>query len=57
MPLSDVAIKNAKPAEKPRKLTDEKGLYPFRSNSRVTRYADGTLQKHARRRVGEILNI
>jgi integrase len=27
MPLSDSAIRNAKPAEKPRKLSDEKGLF------------------------------
>ncbi|MDR1888351.1 MAG: integrase arm-type DNA-binding domain-containing protein [Zoogloeaceae bacterium] len=29
MPLSDTAIKNAKPAAKPYKLADEKGLYLF----------------------------
>ncbi|WP_287865006.1 integrase arm-type DNA-binding domain-containing protein [Achromobacter sp.] len=27
MPLTDTAVRNAKPAEKPRKLSDEKGLY------------------------------
>ena len=27
MPLSDTAVRNAKPSEKPRKLADEKGLY------------------------------
>ena len=27
MPLTDTAVRNAKPAEKPRKLADEKGLY------------------------------
>jgi hypothetical protein len=27
MPLSDIAIRNSKPKEKPYKLTDEKGLY------------------------------
>ena len=27
MPLTDPAVKNAKPGEKSRKLTDEKGLY------------------------------
>ena len=29
MPLSDTTIKNAKPGDKPRKLSDEKGLYLF----------------------------
>jgi hypothetical protein len=27
MPLSDTAIKNAKPADKPYKMQDEKGMY------------------------------
>jgi hypothetical protein len=27
MPLSDTAIKNAKPKDKPYKLTDEKGMF------------------------------
>jgi hypothetical protein len=29
MPLSDTTIRNAKPADKPFKLTDEKGMYLF----------------------------
>lgn len=27
MPLTDIAIRNAKPEAKPRKLSDEKGLF------------------------------
>ena len=29
MPLSDLAVRNAKPGEKPRKLSDERGLYLY----------------------------
>jgi hypothetical protein len=29
MPLTEVKIRNARAAEKPRKLSDEKGLYIF----------------------------
>jgi hypothetical protein len=38
--LTDTAIKNAKPADKPRKLADEKGLYLLLNSGRGKALAD-----------------